>query len=62
MRSFGAKRIYLRLGKCDGAVPCVDLSSPGIDMDWMENGSPTNSSFLGFEKWLYALIPSTSIV
>ena len=33
------KDIYLRLGKCGGVVPCLDLSGPGIDMVWMENGS-----------------------
>lgn len=24
--------VYLRLGKCDGVVPYLDLSGPGIDM------------------------------
>lgn len=33
------KQIYLRLGNCDGVVPCLDLSGPGIDMMWMENGN-----------------------
>jgi len=33
------KDIYLRLGKCDGVVPYLDLSGPGIVMVWMENGS-----------------------
>ena len=33
------KDVYSRFRKCDGVVPCVDLSGPGIDMVWMENGS-----------------------
>lgn len=33
------KEVYHRLDKCDGVVPCLDLSGPGIDMVWMENGN-----------------------
>jgi hypothetical protein len=33
------KEVYRRLVNCDGVVPCLGLSGPGIDMVWMENGN-----------------------
>ena len=33
------KEVYRRLVNCDGVVPCLELSGPGIDMVWMENGN-----------------------
>ncbi|RVX71499.1 hypothetical protein B0A52_05071 [Exophiala mesophila] len=33
------KKVYLRLGNCYGVVPYLDLTGPGIEMIWMENGN-----------------------
>lgn len=32
------KQVLQRLGQCDGVVPCLDLTGPGIQMELMENG------------------------
>lgn len=33
------KSVYERLKDCSGVVPCLDLSGPGIEMVWQENGN-----------------------
>jgi len=36
------KEVYRRLVNCDRVVPYLELSGPGIDKVWMENGNIRN--------------------
>lgn len=36
------KRVFERLGRCDGVVPCIDLTGPGLQLELMENGNLRN--------------------